>query len=106
MFGTGLISGIAWFPPRLRREVYRLLGLRVTVFADRTFRAEGTFDADLMRLGLGSPEVEEYVAGLREVEERLFEAPPEGTQERVDRIERELAALRSRLLCSGAPASG
>ncbi len=103
MFGTGLMGGIVWFPPSLRRGVYALLGLKVTVFADRTFRVEGTFDADLMRL---TPEVREYVAALREVEERLGEAPAEGTQERIDRIEQELAALRRSLVCRGAPASG
>jgi hypothetical protein len=94
MFGKGLMSGVAWFPPRLRREIYGLLGLRVEVRADRALQISGEFDADLMRLALGSPEVEAYVAGLREVEERLSAAPPEGTQDRIDRIERELAALR------------
>lgn len=94
MFGTGLMSGVAWFPPRLRREIYGLLGLRVEVHVDRTLQISGEFDADLMRLALGSPEVEAYVAGLQEVEERLDAAPPEGTQDRIDRIERELAALR------------
>ena len=73
------------------------------MFADRTFRVEGTFDADLMRL---TPEVREYAAALREAEGRLGEAPSEGTQERIDRIERELAALGRGLLCRGAPASG
>jgi len=126
MFGTGLMGGIEWFPPTLRRGVYALLGLRVTVFADRTFRVEGTFDANVMRL---TPEVREYAAALREAEERLLaeerENPaqghkvtvpdPEGNpvtlrvsahEERIDRIERELAALRSGLTCRGAPASG
>jgi hypothetical protein len=102
MFGVGLMGGIQWFPPSLRRGVYALLGLKVTVFADRTLTVEGTFDADLMRL---TPEVQEYVAELREVEKRIGEAPPEGTQERIARIERELAALRSRLLCRGSPTS-
>jgi hypothetical protein len=78
MFGTGLMSGVAWFPPRLRREIYGLLGLRVEVHADRTLQISGEFDADLMRLALGSPEVEAYVAGLQEVEERLDAAPPNG----------------------------
>ena len=98
MFGTGLMSGLAWFPARLRQEIYGLLGLRIEVHADRTLQISGEFDADLMRLALGSPEVEAYVAGLREVEERLDAAPPEGTQDRIDRIERELAALRRRFV--------
>ena len=58
----------------------------------------GEFDADLMGLALGSPEVEAYVADLREVEQRLAEAPPEATQDRIDRIERELRALRRRFV--------
>ncbi len=58
MFGTGLMSSVAWFPPELRREIYGLLGLRVEVHADRTLEISGEFDADLMRLALGSPEVE------------------------------------------------
>jgi hypothetical protein len=70
---------LAWALPRLRREIYGLLGLRVEVHADRTLQISGEFDADLMRLALGSPEVEAYVAGLQEVEERLGAAPPEGT---------------------------
>lgn len=93
-FGTGLMGGIYWFPPRLRRAVYRLLGLRVKVFADQTIRAEGEFDANLMRL---TPEVERWVEGLRMIDARIADAPPEGTQERIDRIERELAALRRRI---------
>ena len=97
-FGTGLMGGIYWFPPRLRREVYRLLGLRVEVFADRTVRIEGEFDANLMRL---TPEVERWVEGLREMDARLEERahtdPPRDVQEGIDRIERELAALRRRV---------
>ena len=125
MFGVGIMGGIQWFPPSLRRGVYALLGLKVVVFADRTFQVEGRFDADLMRL---TPEVREYVAELREAEERLLaeerenpatgytvEVPdPEGNPtalrvsahaERVERLERELAALRRRLICRGAPTS-
>lgn len=97
-FGTGLMGGVFWFPPRLRRAAYRLLGLRVEVFADRTIRVEGEFDANLMRL---TPEVERWVEGLREIDEQLearAEAdPPEDVREGVDRIERELAALRRRV---------
>jgi hypothetical protein len=97
MFGSGLMGGIYWFPPRLRREVYRLLGLRVEVFADQTIRVEGEFDANLMRL---TPEVERWVEGLREMDARLEERahadPPRDVQEGIDRIERALAALRRR----------
>ncbi len=104
IFGTGLMVGLEWFPPKLRREIYGLLGLRVEVHADRTLDISGEFDADLIRLALGSPEVEDYVAGLREVEQRIAEAPPEATQDRIDRIERELVELRGRFV-SGAATS-
>jgi hypothetical protein len=94
-FGTGLMSGIYWFPPRLRRGVYQLLGLHVEVFADRTVRVEGEFDANLIRL---TPEVERWVEGLREIDARLEERasadPPKDIQEGIDRIEQELTALR------------
>jgi hypothetical protein len=56
----------------------------------------------LMRL---IPEVEEYAEGLREIDERIADAPHEDTRERADRIEQELAALRDRFLCEGAPTS-
>ena len=68
-------GGVHWFPLRLRRQVYGLLGLRVEVFADRTLTIEGQFDADLMHL---TPEVEAWVEELRKIDERL------GTQERED----------------------
>jgi Recombinase zinc beta ribbon domain len=102
-FGTGLMGGIYWFPPRLRRGVYRLLGLRVEVFANQTVRVEGAFDANLMRL---TPEVERWVEGLREIDARLEDRahtdPPQDIQEGIDRIERELAALRRRVCEEGA----
>lgn len=97
MFGTGLMGGVLWFPPRLRKAVYRLLGLRVEVFPDRTLQVEGEFDANLMRL---TPEVETWVAELRGIDARLAgraaEDPPADARESVERIERELAALRRR----------
>lgn len=98
MFGSGLMGGVYWFPPRLRRQVYGLLGLRVEVHADRTLTIEGTFDADLMRL---TPEVEEWVEELRRMDERLRERaevePPADMQEGIDRLEKELGTLRRRV---------
>jgi hypothetical protein len=105
MFGSGLMGGVYWFPLRLRRQVYGILGLRVGIFPDRTLRIEGEFDANLMRL---TPEVEECVAGMREIDERLQRTGREDgvtTQEMVDRIERELAALIDGL-CASAATSG
>lgn len=88
------MGGIYWFPPRLRRQVYGLLELRVEVHADRTLTVSREFDADLMRL---TPEVEAWVEGFREIDARLQERaeadPPADMQEGIDRIERELAAL-------------
>lgn len=82
-----------WFPSRIRCQVYGLLGLRVAVWADRTLEISGEFDADLMRLALGSPEVEAYVAELQAIDARLGETNLD-TGDAIDRIERELASLR------------
>jgi hypothetical protein len=46
MYGTGLQSGVHWFPPVLRRAVYATLGIRVEVFGDRTVCAEGLREID------------------------------------------------------------
>jgi HPt (histidine-containing phosphotransfer) domain-containing protein len=63
------------------------------------------FDANLMRL---APEVEQWVEGLREIdrclEDQARENPPTEVWEGVDRIERELTALR-RSFCAE-PATG
>ena len=117
MWGTGLTAGVHWFPPRLRRQVYSLLRLRVEVFADKTLTIEGKFDADLMRL---TPEVEAWAEELRMIDERLeaqeredpasgyeVELPnPDGRgsstlhvsarHEQLERLERELGLLRQR----------
>ena len=87
MFGTGLMLGLHWFPPRLRRHVYGLMALRVAVYPGGDLELEGRFDVDLMKL---TPEVEAWVAGLREIDERTRGAS-------LDAIERELATLRSRM---------
>lgn len=98
MFGTGLMAGMEWFPPRLRHQLYGLLGLRVEVHADRTLGISGEFDADLMRL---TPEVEAYVAELRAIDARLGETSLD-TGDAIDRIERELADLRQRFVSGAA----
>jgi hypothetical protein len=55
-------------------------------------RVEGDFDANVMRY---TREVEEeFAQALKEADRRIGQAPPEGSQERMDRIERELYALR------------
>ena len=46
------------------------------------------------------------MAGLKYISNKIAVARPEGIQERIDSIERELTALRRRLLRTGAPASG
>ncbi len=94
MYGTGLMTGLHWFPPRLRRQVYGLMALRVLVHPGGVIEIEGRFDADLMRL---TPEVEEFTRELRALDERIREAPPEPARKHLDRIERELGALRRRM---------
>ncbi len=93
MFGTGLMIGIRLFPPRIRRAVYGLLGLRVEVHPDRTLTIEGRFDARVLHV---SPEVEQWVEGMREIDRRIAENPSATDAEAIDRIEAELAALQRR----------
>lgn len=93
MFGTGLMIGIRLFPPRIRRAVYGLLGLHVEVRPDRTLTIEGRFDARVLHL---SPEVEQWVEGMREIDRRISENPSATDAEAIDRIEAELAALQRR----------
>jgi hypothetical protein len=104
MWGTGLSLGVFWMPSRLRRQVYGLLGLGVMLDAENTLTLEGRFDADLMRL---TPEVEAWVEGLREIDERLREEVAADKEEALDALEAELAALRSRTaLRAGEATSG
>jgi hypothetical protein len=77
--------------PAAPSEVYRLLGLRVEVFADQTIRVEGEFDANLMRL---TPEVERWVEGLREMDARLEERPRRPGQGRTRRDRPDRAGAR------------
>ena len=93
MWGTGLSLGVFWMPPRIKRQVYGLLGLRVALDAGGTLTLEGSFDADLMRL---TPEVASWVAGLREIDERMRGERAADQAEALERLEGELAALRRR----------
>lgn len=94
MWGTGLSLGVFWMPPRLRHQVYGLLGLRVAVDAAGVLTLEGSFDADLMRL---TPEVEAWVARLREIDEKVRRERVADQAEALDRLEAELAGLRRRM---------
>ena len=117
-FGTGLKLGLTCMPPSLRREIYQALGIQITVSADGFMRAEARVDEATIRF---SQEAERYAAGLKEIDERITEAPLEGPHDRLarvkdpfgveqsvwvrvdprtDRIERELAALRRELSSS------
>lgn len=59
----------------------------------------GEFDADLMRLALGSPEVEAYVAELNALDEKLGETNLDSSAgDAIERIEREIASLRVRFV--------
>ena len=63
--------------PAAPSEVYRLLGLRVEVFVDQT---------------IGSKACARWTRGSKSA----HADPPRDVQEGIDRIERELAALRRR----------
>ncbi len=64
-FGTGLKLGIGWMPPRLRREVYEALGLRIVVDG---MRAEVTDRSWITAYGLASDFGHHFV---RDIEVRV-----------------------------------
>lgn len=97
-FGTGLRLGITWMPPRLRREIYEALGLRVTVHPDGGMHAEARVDTATLRF---SREAERYAMALREADEilqrRASEDPLADSSENLERAERELAWVRQEI---------
>lgn len=110
-FGGGLRLGLEWFPPALRRQLYKALALRVVAGEDGTLALEGDLDRGVLRY---TEELAAFVEALREAEERLAtDSAPEGytttipnpdgsesvlhvstTEAGVERVERELERAR------------
>ena len=101
-YGYGLVLGFFQFPPHLRRFVYELLGLSVTVYYEYPWgrcwgpamTLEGDFSANIIR---STREVEEFARELKEIE-RQWQEKPASEDEAEDFpyfLERKLSALRS-----------
>ena len=100
-FGMGMRLGLTWMPPRLRREIYGALGLRLSVEPTGGMHAEAQVDEAAIRF---SREVERYAQAIREADRRLRERaredPPGDPSEDLERTERELARVRRELTSS------
>jgi hypothetical protein len=100
-FGTRLRPGLTWMPPQLRREIYRALGLRLSVERTGGMHAEARVDEAAIRF---SREVERYAKAIQEADRRLKERareePPGDSSEDLERTERELARVRRELTAS------
>ena len=88
-------------PPRLRREIYGALGLRLSVDRTGAMHAEARVNEAAIRF---SREVEQYAQAIEEADRRLKErareAPPGNRSEYLERTERELARVRRELAAS------
>ena len=69
VFGSVLAGGVMWLPPTIRRTVYRLISLKVAIWGDGGFTAEG--DLDAKRLPSVAGEIERYAEELRKIDERV-----------------------------------
>ena len=102
VYGYGLVLGFFQFPAHLRRFVYELLGLRVTVYPEYPWgrgwgpamTIEGDFSANVIR---STHEVEEFARELKEIERQWEEEPAseDDDEEFPNFLERRLNALRS-----------
>jgi hypothetical protein len=63
-----LYDGIRYFSPKMRREIYEALRLKVTVSADGRPRIQGIADAKVVRLTRG---VEEYGQEVEQYRQKL-----------------------------------
>lgn len=67
-FGEGIRLGLYHFPPQLRRQLYELLRLKVTVYPGWEMRIEMDMDAQVMQLTAG---LEAYAEGMKEADKRI-----------------------------------
>jgi hypothetical protein len=73
-YGKGLLEGIEWFPPELRRAIYERLRLRITACKDGTLRVNADVDAQIVRL---TRNVEDYTRKRQDWERRWSDNPPD-----------------------------
>jgi chromosome segregation ATPase len=96
-FGEGLALGLFYCPPQLRRAVYELLRLKITVGADGSVvHVEGDLDANMVRV---SEDLERYAARLNEAKRRYvdLQAGDEDAGELIEMYENELRLIRQEL---------
>jgi hypothetical protein len=72
-YSKGLLEGIEWFPPELRRHIYELMGRRVTALKDGRLRISANVDAQIIHL---TRNVEDYTRRRQERERGWSENPP------------------------------
>lgn len=72
MLGKGLLIGLEFFPPEMRRHVYDLARLRFTMNPNWTFSIEGDINADVIRY---TKEAEDYAKKQAEWERRFTDNP-------------------------------
>jgi hypothetical protein len=93
-FGEGMKLRLMWFPPPMRRAIYQMLRLKITVSGDGTIWAEADVDANVIRL---TRDVEEYARRLNEAKGRIEDQQESGelsTWEAVQLIEGDLRRVR------------
>ncbi len=73
-YGKGLLQGIEFFPPQVRRRIYELMGLQVTVLKDGRLRVAANVDARIVRL---TRSVEDFARKRQEWERRWSDNPPD-----------------------------
>jgi site-specific DNA recombinase len=72
-YGKGLLEGIEWFPPELRRQIYDVLNVKVTALNNETLRVDLNVDANVIRY---SRDLEDYARRRQEWERRWSSNPP------------------------------
>jgi hypothetical protein len=90
-YGQVLKLGLYWFPPRLRREIYDIMRISVTVSKEGV-HVRGIVNANVVRY---SRRVELYIQRLEEINRRLKDYPiTDDINEQFERIEQELRKAR------------
>ena len=62
MYGKGLLSGLEFMPPEMRRHIYDLARLKITIDPDFSFELQGDINANVIRY---SKEAEDYAQKQR-----------------------------------------
>ncbi len=74
MYGKGLLFGLEFMPPEMRRHIYGLARLKITIDPDFSFKLQGDINANVIRY---SKEAEDYAQKQAEWERRWTDSPPD-----------------------------